>query len=84
METQEWQGRAWADLLTSELEARSAQHKVTQRAQLYVEAGLPVERVLDALKISRATWYRRLTDLDDWRARNLAAGERIGKDRRAE
>lgn len=35
---------------------------MTRRAELYLHAGLPLERVLDALKISRATWYRRVAD----------------------
>jgi hypothetical protein len=63
----------WADLLAAETQARSAPHEVTRRAELYLHAGLPLERVLDALRISRATWYRRLESLREWEAQNRAA-----------
>lgn len=69
-------GTMWADLLTSEIAAKSAQHHVTTRAKIYLEAGMPLDQVLDALKISRATWYRRAADHDEWRAANAAAGQR--------
>lgn len=68
----------WVDLLTSENAAKAAPHNVTRRAEIYVEAaGLPLDRVLDALKISRATWYRRLQALREWESENRAAARRI-------
>jgi hypothetical protein len=67
----------WTDLLTSEMSARSAQHKVTERASIYIATGLPLDQVLDALKISRATWYRRLDALTAWKDDNRAAARRI-------
>lgn len=73
MDDAEFNGRAWVDLLLAELDAQSATHKVTRRAQLYMHGGLPLEKVLDALKISRATWYRRVQGLEEWTAANLAA-----------
>jgi hypothetical protein len=64
----------WVDLLTSELRAKSAQHEVTKRADMYVRlAGLPVEKVLDALKIDAETWAARLEGLEAWRAENRRA-----------
>lgn len=66
-------GRMWADLLTAELYAKAAHHDVTRRAEIYVHAaGLPLEQVLDALKCSRATWYRRVEALRAREAENLA------------
>lgn len=61
------------DLLTSELRARGAVHEVTSRAELYLATGLPLGQVLDALKISRATWYRRVDALRAWEAENRSA-----------
>jgi hypothetical protein len=63
MEETEAQARMWADLLAGETQVRTAAHDVTRRAELYLHAGLPLERVLDALRISRATWYRRVAEL---------------------
>jgi hypothetical protein len=64
----------WVDLMTSELRAKSAQHQVTKRADMYIRlAGLPVEKVLDALKIDAETWAARLADLEAWRTENRAA-----------
>jgi hypothetical protein len=57
--------------------ARSAQHKVTERASIYIATGLPLDQVLDALKISRATWYRRVEALDAWKIENRAAARRV-------
>lgn len=51
------------DLLMSEADARSSTNRVTARAELYLYAGLPLEQVLEALQISRATWYRRVEAL---------------------
>lgn len=65
----------WLDLLTSEDAARCAQHQVTRRAETYSECGLPLDSVLDALEVSRATWYRRLEALRAWEAENQAAGK---------
>ena len=64
----------WVDLMTSELHAKSAQHKVTKRADMYIRlAGLPVEKVLDALKIDAETWAARLADLEAWHDENRKA-----------
>jgi hypothetical protein len=62
----------WGDLFQSRLAARSAEEAQWARAKIYLEAGLPVERVCDALEVSRATLYRRLADLDDTRANRLS------------
>ncbi len=80
METSVIQARMWSDLLTSEMTARSAQHKVTERASIYLATGLPLDQVLDALKISRATWYRRLDALNAWKDENRAAARRVTGD----
>ncbi|MFZ0667090.1 MAG: hypothetical protein WAM97_15160 [Acidimicrobiales bacterium] len=61
------------DLLVSEMEAKSAQYRVTSRAEMYMATGLPLDRVLGALKISRATWYRRVEALREWEQTNHAA-----------
>jgi hypothetical protein len=79
METTERNSRMWVDLFTSETQAKSARHAVTERARLYMEAGLPLDQVLDALKISRATWYRRVQEHDDWRDDNARAGAEVSK-----
>ncbi|MGH3972460.1 MAG: hypothetical protein ACRDS9_03930 [Pseudonocardiaceae bacterium] len=64
----------WVDLMTSELRAKSAQHNVTKRADMYIRlAGLPVEKVLDALHIDAATWATRLEGLEAWRDENRRA-----------
>lgn len=73
MDDMAWQARAWADLLTSEMRWKAERFATTERARLFVEAGLPLERVLDALTISRATWYRRLAEHDEEKAANAAA-----------
>lgn len=67
----------WVDLFTSNLEAESAGHRVTQRALIYLDSGLPLGDVLEALKISRATWYRRVEALEAWRTTNGAAARRL-------
>lgn len=69
--------KMWVDLLVSEMHAQSARHMVTQRAEVYLWSGLPLERVLDGLKISRATWYRRVAELRGWEAENAAASGRM-------
>jgi hypothetical protein len=70
----------YVDLMTAEQRAISERHAVTQRAALYMETtGYPLVKVLEALKISRTTWYRRLTELRDWQAGNRAAGDRAVK-----
>lgn len=68
-----WEARAWTDLLTSEMRWKAERFATTERARLFVDAGLPLERVLDALTISRATWYRRLAEHDEEKAANAAA-----------
>lgn len=67
--------KMWHDLLTTEREAQAAGHRVIARAEVYLAAGLPLERVLDGLGLSRATWYRRVEALREWEAGNRAAGE---------
>jgi hypothetical protein len=59
MLTPEVQGKMWADLLTSAGEERQAHRNTTRRADLYIQIGLEVREVCDALGISQATWYRR-------------------------
>jgi hypothetical protein len=76
METVTFHAKMWADLLNAEIIARSAQHHVTARAELFLEAGLPLDKVLDALKVSRATWYRRVDALREWEAENQRAADR--------
>jgi hypothetical protein len=53
----------WEDLRTSETRWKADRLSVTERALLYLDTGLPLEQVLDALQISRATWYRRVREL---------------------
>lgn len=67
----------WADLLTSEISAASAQHEVTGRAVLYIDCGLPLDQVLDALKVSRATWYRRVVAWGEWKEANRVAAQKL-------
>jgi flagellar biosynthesis regulator FlbT len=73
MEKAEVNARMWSDLLSAELRVVAEKHAVTQRALIFISAGLPVERVYDALKISRATWQRRVVALKDWQAGNREA-----------
>lgn len=73
MDSHELRGRMVADLFTSELSAQRAAHEVTNRGVIYLEGGLSLDEVLGALRVSRATWYRRVQALEDWRARNGAA-----------
>jgi hypothetical protein len=57
------------DLLISETSALSARHQVTKRAEIFLASRtLALDDVLDVLKISRATWYRRLEALKVWEA----------------
>jgi hypothetical protein len=57
------------DLLISETSATAARHQVTKRAEIFLACtALTLDDVLDVLKISRATWYRRLEALKDWEA----------------
>jgi|HubBroStandDraft_6_1064221.scaffolds.fasta_scaffold1005261_1 hypothetical protein len=76
MLTHEVRSKMWTDLLLAETDARSAVHLVTRRAQIYMESGLPLEDVLDALKVSRATWYRRVEALQEWAAAAAAATQK--------
>jgi hypothetical protein len=73
MEKIERDAYMWSDLLSSENRVVAEKHAVTLRALLYVESGLEIARVLDALKISRATWHRRVQDLKHWQSANSAA-----------
>ncbi len=74
----------WVDLLTSELRAKSATHDVTRRALIYLDSGLTLEQVLDALKISRATWYRRVEAMKEFHAEGQAAARRMDQQREEE
>ncbi|GAA4664074.1 hypothetical protein [Amycolatopsis dongchuanensis] len=53
------------------LSAQNASRALADERQLtllghrYIAAGLPVEAVCVALRISKATWYRRVAELDD-------------------
>jgi len=67
-----WEAGAWCDLLMSELAAKSARHTVTARARLFLDAGLPLARVLDALKIAEDEWDARIADHDATKAANRA------------
>jgi hypothetical protein len=54
----------WCDLFTAHNAAESAHFAVTRRAELYARvAGLPLEKVYDALKTDGAGWVARLADL---------------------
>lgn len=72
----------WCDLFVAHAAAKSAHFAVTRRAELYVRvAGLPLDRVYDALEIDEAGWAERLADLranekanrDAWRGRDEAS-----------
>lgn len=66
----------WCDLLLAHIHAESAHLGVTRRAELYMRvAGLPLDRVLDALKIDGAGWSVRVSELRQAEARNLAAAD---------
>ena len=80
MEEVKRQAAMWTDLLTGEMQARSAQHRITERALIYMDCGLPLSQVLDALKISRATWYRRVTALEEFHAENRVAARQIAEE----
>lgn len=67
----------WADLFTTELAARSAQHVVTGRALTYLTCGLPLDQVLDALKLDAEGWEARVASHAAWTAENRAAGARL-------
>lgn len=58
--TPELKGRMWGDLFVSEVEARAAVSRVTFRAMMYVDSGMPIEKVLDALQIDQCTWDSRV------------------------
>jgi hypothetical protein len=84
MEEAKRQAAMWTDLLAGELQARAAQHRITERALIYLDCGLPLAQVLDALKISRATWYRRVTALEEFQAENRSAARRMDENRETE
>ena len=75
-EQQELRDRSamWCDLLLGHADAESAHFGVTRRAELYVRvAGLPLERVYDALKTDAAGWAIRLDELREQERRNREA-----------
>jgi hypothetical protein len=64
----------WCDLLLGRIEEETARFGVTRRAELYMRvAGLPLDRVLDALEIDEASWVDRVADLRAQEQRNRAA-----------
>lgn len=67
----------WCDLLTAEQRWKAERHAVTTRARLYMAAGLPAERVLDALNINPGEWVARVNDLEAAQAENRAAARRL-------
>jgi hypothetical protein len=70
----------WCDLMLAHNAAESARFAVTRRAELYIRvAGLPLEKVYDALGTDAAGWAQRLTDLREQQRRNRAAAEEIAK-----
>jgi hypothetical protein len=70
----------WCDLMLAHNAAESAQFAVTRRAELYVRvAGLPLEKVYDALGTDAAGWAQRLSDLREQERRNRAAAEGMAK-----
>lgn len=73
----ELRGTMWADLFTSELAARSAQHHVTRRALTYLAVGLPLAEVLDSLRIDGDAWTDRVEAYEAWCAENRAAADRM-------
>lgn len=54
------ENRMLADLAMSETAAQGMYELTMLRARLYAEEGLPLERVLGVLHLSRASYYRRL------------------------
>jgi hypothetical protein len=64
----------WCDLFLGRVEEQSARFGVTRRAELYMRvAGLPLDRVLDALEIDGPGWADRLADLRAQEERDRAA-----------
>jgi hypothetical protein len=70
---QHWHARMWADLFLAELDARHATDRVTARAEFYQHAGLPLDEVLDALKLDAAGWATRVAALRAHERDNRAA-----------
>jgi hypothetical protein len=76
MMTPQDQGTAYADLFMGELRWKGDREMVMTRAQLYINAGLPLEQVLEAMKLSRSAWYKRVAVMEAARAERAAADER--------
>lgn len=54
----------WCDLVLSHIQAECAGLAVTRRAEIYMRsAGLPLDRVLDALRIDETDWNTRVAAL---------------------
>lgn len=63
----------WCDLLLANIQAESASYAVTRRAEIYMRAaGLPLERVLNALDIDEPAWLLRVDALRANEAKNRA------------
>lgn len=70
----------WCDLLTANLHAENASLAVTRRAEIYMRAaGLPLDRVFDALAIDEQRWTERVAALRASELANKAAYAR-GRD----
>lgn len=66
----------WVDLFMAHRAAESDHFHVTRRAELYVRvAGLPLEKVYDALKTDAAGWASRVAALRENERRNREAAE---------
>lgn len=53
----------YLSLRAAEGRLREERDEVTRRALIYLDDGLPLDEVLVALGISRATWFRRVREL---------------------
>ncbi len=77
LEQPEFEGRAWVTLLTAELQAKSAQARVVELAELLMHGGLPFDQVLHAMKLTPDQWVARVAERDAWKAANIAAADRM-------
>lgn len=71
----------WVDLFSTDLTAQSAVHRVTERALIYLDCGLPLAKVLDAFKVTEDQWNDRLDGFDAWQELNRAACRRMDASR---
>ena len=67
----------WCDLLLANAHADGERFHVTRRAELYMRvAGLPLERVLDALDVDEDGWLSRVAEARASEAKNRAVHDR--------